>query len=195
MKHLILIFALCLLSVSAHSQTESGIVASGGIGNIKSKLNPSTQATAGSYDVDYKYNLSLGYRFRLHASEASSFFYDVEAGLGMKYYDYSFGKVPGKPATVDGSAKRFSVYAAGTANYTLYKGLSIGAGVEPTYYFSQNGGNSRKFDIPVIARVAYRFKAFEIGLNYKHGFMNTLKTEHLKSGKFREYNLSIWVPF
>lgn len=195
MKQLFLFFTLCVLSVSAFGQTESGIVASGGIGNIKTKLNTSAQAAGGSYDVDYRYNLSLGYRFRLPAGETSAFFYDLEAGLGMKYYNYSFGKMAGQPAAVEGSAKRFSVYAAGTANYTLYKGLSIGAGVEPTYYFSQNGGNSRKFDLPVIARVAYRFKAFEIGLTYKHGLMNTLKTEHLKSGKFREYNLSIWIPF
>lgn len=107
MRQLILFFTLCVLSVSAYSQTESGIVASGGIGNIKTKLNTSAQTAAGSYDVDYRYNLSLGYRFRLPASEASPFFYDLEAGLGMKYYDYSLGKLPGAPAAVDGSAKRF----------------------------------------------------------------------------------------
>lgn len=193
MKHVMLFIALCLLSLSAQGQTESGIIAEGGIGNIKTKLNPS--ATAGSYDTDYRYNLSLGYKFRLHADQASPFFFDLEAGLGMKYYDYTFGKMPGEPALVQGSAKRFSAFTTGTANYTLYKGLNIGAGIQPTWYFSQNGGNSRKFDISAIGRIAYRFKAFEVGLNYKHGLMNSLKTNHLKSGKFREYNLSVWVPF
>lgn len=193
MKHVMLFIALCLLSLGAQSQTESGIIAEGGIGTIKTKLNPS--AANGSHDTDYRYNLSLGYKFRLHADQASPFFFDLEAGLGMKYYDYMFGKMPDEPALVQGSAKRFSAFATGTANYTLYKGLSIGAGIQPTWYFRQNGGNSRKIDIPAIGRIAYRFKVLEVGLNYKHGLMNSLKTDHLKSGKFREYNLFVWIPF
>ena len=195
MKHVILSIALCLLSLSAYCQTESGIVVEGGIGNIKTQLASSAQGMSGSYDIDYRYNLSLGYRFRFHASKASPLFYALEAGLGMKYYDSTFGKTPGEPAMVEAGAKRFSAFATGTVNYTLYKGLSIGAGVQPTWYFSQNGGNSKKFDIPVMGKIAYRFKTFEIGLNYKHGLMNNLKTQYLKSGKFREYNLSVWIPF
>ena len=195
MKHVMLFITLCLLSLSAQGQTESGIIAEGGIGNIKTKLNPSAAGAGGFYDVGYRYNLSLGYKLRLHAAKASPFFYDLEAGLGVKFYDYTFGKAPGEPATVDASAKRFSAFATGKANYTLCKGLSIGAGIQPTWYFSQNGGNSRKFDVPVIGRIAYRFKAFEVGLSYKHGLLNSLKTDCLKSGRFREYNLSLWIPF
>ena len=195
MKHLMLFITLCVLSLSAQCQTESGIVVSGGLGSIKTKLNPSVQEKASPYDVDYRYNLSLGYRFRLHAAKTSPFFYDLEAGLGMKYWDSSYGQVPGEPATCEASAKMFSTFVSGTANYTIYKGLNIGAGIQPIYYFSQNGGNNKKFDIPIVAKLAYRFKAFEIGLSYKHGLMNTLETKYLKSGKFREYNLSLWIPF
>lgn len=195
MKHVMLLITFCLLSLGAQSQTESGIVVSGGLGSIKTKLKPSVQEEASPYDVDYRYNLSLGYRFRLHAVKTSPFFYDLEAGLGMKYWDSSYGQVPGEPATLEAGAKMFSTFVSGTANYTIYKGLSIGAGIQPIYYFSQNGGNNKKFDIPIVAKVAYRFKAFEIGLNYKHGLMNTLETKYLKSGKFREYNLSLWIPF
>ena len=122
MKHVMLFITLCLLSLSAQGQTESGIIAEGGIGNIKTKLNPSAAGAGGSYDVGYRYNLSLGYKLRLHAAKASPFFYDLEAGLGVKFYDYTFGKAPGEPATVDASAKRFSAFATGTANYTLCKG-------------------------------------------------------------------------
>ena len=134
MKHVMLFITLCLLSLSAQGQTESGVIAEGGIGNIKTKLNPSAAGAGGSYDVGYRYNLSLGYKLRLHAAKASPFFYDLEAGLGVKFYDYTFGKAPGEPATVDASAKRFSAFATGTANYTLCKGLSIGAGIQPTWY-------------------------------------------------------------
>ena len=66
-----LFIVLCLLSLGAQGQTESGIIVEGGTGNIKTKLTPSAAAAAGSYDVDYKYNLSLGYKFRLHANQAS----------------------------------------------------------------------------------------------------------------------------
>ena len=195
MKHLILLITFCLLSLGAQSQTESGIVVSGGLGSLKTKLKPSLQEEASPYDVDYRYNISLGYRFRLHADKTTPFFYDLEAGLGMKSWDSSFGQVPGEPATLEASAKMYSTFISGTINYTICKGLSIGAGIQPIYYFSQNGGNNKKFDIPIVAKIAYRFKAFEIGLNYKYGLMNTVETKYLKSGKFREYNLSLWIPF
>ena len=68
MKHVMLFITLCLLSLSAQGQTESGVIAEGGIGNIKTKLNPSAAGAGGSYDVGYRYNLSLGYKLRLHTT-------------------------------------------------------------------------------------------------------------------------------
>lgn len=196
MKYLMLLITFCLFSLGAQSQTESGIVVSGGIGSIKTKLNPSAQGKFSPYDVNYRYNLSLGYRFRLHACEGSPFFYDLEAGLGMTQWNSSYGQVKGQPDLVEMGSKRLSSFISGTANYSIYKGLSVGAGIQPTYSFYQNGENNKnRFDIPVVAKIAYRFKAFEVGLSYKYGLMNSLNTDYLKSGKFREYALSVWIPF
>lgn len=196
MKQLMLLITFCLLSLGAQSQTESGIVVSGGIGSIQTKLNSSVQEKATPYDIEYKYNVSLGYRFRLHSAKTPSLFYDLDAGLGMKSWHSTYGKTSGVPPTYEATSNMFSVFGSGTVNYSIYKGLSIGAGLQPTYYFYQNGENNKnKFDIPVVAKIAYRFKVLEIGISYKHGLMNTLKTDYLKSGKLREYNLSLWIPF
>lgn len=196
MKHLLSFIIFCLLSLGAQSQTESGIVIDGGIGHIKTKLNPSVLEKATPHDIDYKYNITLGYRFRIHAPKKPSLFYDLDAGLGFKAWHSAYGQSSYEPAVYEANSRIFSIFANGTLNYSIYKGFSIGAGLQPTYYIRQDGENNKNnFDIPIIAKMAYRFKVLEIGISYKHGLANALKTNYLKSGKFREYSLYMWIPF
>lgn len=123
-------------------------------------------------------------------------FFDVDAGLETKKWESSYGKTTGAPDMLEVHSQRYSVFAAATANYTLYKGLSVGAGLAPSYYFYQDGeDNKRHFDVPLIAKVAYNFKIFELGVSYKYGLTNSLKTDYLKSGRLQEWNLSLWIPF
>lgn len=196
MKHLILFITFCLLSLGAQSQTESGIIIGGGIGHIKTKLAPSVLEKANPHDIDYKFNMELGYRFRIPTTKIPSLFYDLDAGLGFKSWHSAYGQSSSEPAIYEASSRSFSVFASGTLNYSIYKGLSIGAGLQPTYYIRQDGENNKNnFDIPAIAKIAYRFKVLEIGISYKHGLTNAIKTDYLKSGKLREYSLSVWIPF
>lgn len=99
-----------------------------------------------------------------------------------------------QPARTEANQLLYSLSIRGTFNYILYKGLSIGAGVEPTWYFDSGINN---FDTPLVGKAAYNLGKFEVGLSYKHGLMNALKgtNENIKSGKFRDVQLSVFIPF
>ena len=78
----------------------------------------------------------------------------------------------------------------GTANYSIIKNLSAGLGIEPAYYFHYS-----KFDIPVVAKIACNLKMIGFEISGKYGLMNVLKTEGLQSGKFRDIQCSLFIPF
>ncbi len=52
-----------------------------------------------------------------------------------------------------------------------------------------------KFDIPLVAKVAYDLKVVEVGIVGKYGTVNLFETEYMKSGKIREIQLSLFIPF
>lgn len=85
----------------------------------------------------------------------------------------------------------------GTVNYPVYKGLSVGLGVEPTYYFVSYEKNDMKrpLDVPFVGKIAYNFKFMELGISYKHGLMNVVETKDFASGRFRDWQVSVWIPF
>ena len=193
---LVLLIIFSGLTHYAQSQFQSGILINGGLGAIKTELNSSTQEQFKAADINYKYNLSLGYRFRIIPSIAPILFVDLDANVGFKLWNSAYIKSYMEPPIFSASSTYYFVSAAGTINYPIYKGFSVGAGFEPTYYFRQGGeGSNKKFDIPVIAKAGYKFNKFELGVTYKLGLMNTLQTNYLSSGKFRDLQLSLWVPF
>jgi hypothetical protein len=81
----------------------------------------------------------------------------------------------------------------GTANYSIIKNLSAGLGIEPAYYFYPG-----KLDIPVVAKIACNFKIIGFEISGRYGLMNVhiLKTEEgLQSGKFRDIQCTLFIPF
>jgi hypothetical protein len=69
-------------------------------------------------------------------------------------------------------------------------------GLEPTYLIWQEGEDSQNnFDLPIVAKLAYDFGPFELGINYKYGLMDLIKTDDVQSGKFREWQFSLFIPF
>jgi hypothetical protein len=195
-KFLILLAAFCAAPLLSQAQTESGLIVGGGIGSLKVDINPSFLGTGIVNEIDYKANFSVGYRFRLRPLAASPLFLDLDAALGMKLWHSDYGKSHLEPSSYEGTSEYFSVAAGGMVGYPLYKGLRVAAGIEPTYYFRQDGENSKNsFDIPLAGKIAYNFNRFEIGVSYKHGLMNVVKTGHIDSGKFRDWQLSVWIPF
>ena len=72
----------------------------------------------------------------------------------------------------------------------------MGVGVEPSVWISKMGeDNSKTFDMPLVAKIGYDFKFIEVGLTYKHSFINSVKSSYLDSAKFNDLQVSIWVPF
>lgn len=183
----------CILPLNAQTITKKGIVAGVSIGNISSDLNPLKDVK--DSDISYKTGYAIGYRLRIEPN-INPFFIDVDANIGMKTWKSSYSASLNEPPLFEASSRYFFVSASGTFNYPLYRGLNIGLGTEPTYYFYQDGEkSSNKFDIPLLGKVAYDFGKFEAGLSYKHGLTDIIKTDRIKSGKFREIQLSVFFPF
>ena len=51
------------------------------------------------------------------------------------------------------------------------------------------------FDIPVVAKIAYNLKVAEVGIYGKYGPLSVFEMDYMKSGKVREIQLSVFIPF
>ena len=191
--------------------SQHGLIVNGSIGDEDSKID---KPPGGSwYELGYKAGFSVGYRLRFNKPTLHSFHFDMDVNIGARilspvsYSPYGIGG--GGSYTPD----RF-ISIGGTANYSFIKKFSIGLGVEPAYYFKKGIPGSitfpghvedidwsryfdrkNRFDIPVVAKIAYNFNRFEVGIVGKYGMINVLETEHFKYGKFRDVQLSIFIPF
>ncbi|GEM_PF-295691 len=225
MRHLILFSLIFFGTLTAQAQVklESGLLLHGGTGSMKATLNPPPADRVYSHsDFKNKASFSVGYRFRLLPVN-SRFFYDLDLNIGGRLWNYDYSAPLNENShegyywgiTHNSSTKGLFASLGATVGYKLYKGLSIGAGIEPTYNFYQShgitgdsndgtgnswyyiGGNDKKrpFDVPLVGRVAYNFKFMEVGLSYKHGLFNTVKNDQIKSGKFSDWQLSLFIPF
>lgn len=226
MKHFLFLSLIVCGALTAQAQVklETGLLLNGGTGSMKTTLNlPPTDRSLMYSDFKNKAAFSIGYRFRL-LPQKSRFFYDIDLNIGGRLWGYDY-YAPLIEAPNNGgyyysnthSPSTKAVYASlgATAGYRIYKGLSVGAGIEPTYYFYQShsmsgesndgtgdsfyyvGGNDKKraFDIPLVGRISYNLRFMEVSLAYKHGLMNVVKNSQIKSGKFSDWQLSLFFPF
>ncbi len=206
-KTTLLFLFLLFLSLPVGAQTQTGLLVGGGSGSfsyggIKARYENMTLR-----DVDYKLNGWVGYRFRLHPFASCKAFVDLDASVGVKSWDYLYRPIlkqqPSDNPQVGGiyilSSSAYACFASlgGTVNYPVYKGLSVGLGVEPTYYFVsyEKDDMKRPLDVPFVGKIAYNFKFMELGISYKHGLMNVVETKDFASGRFRDWQVSVWIPF
>ena len=217
---LVIILAIGCLSLNAQTLARHGLLLNVGIGDEDSKID---KTGASWYELGYKVGFSVGYRLQLKKPTLHSFHYDIDVNIGAKIL---------KPSTYSSVASSTGGYTPdyfssinGTVNYSFIDNLSIGLGVEPTYYFNRTipGGifyngpyedfdtnkdfdrieafdtrdfvRKNKFDIPVVAKISYNFKRFEIGIYGKYGMINVLETAHFKYGKYRDVQLFVFIPF
>jgi len=122
-----------------------------------------------------------------------------------------------------GKREDLFISVGGTVNYSIIKNLSIGLGIEPVYFYkhrrhffktdlssvsygygdfefegsglAEEMDSNNKIDIPVVAKVAYEFKKFEVGITGKNGLVNVFQSPYLKSGRYCELQLSLFIPF
>lgn len=205
-KLFITLIIIACASFSISAQLKTGILLGGGTwGGIDAKASPTTIENFKEYDVNFTSSFMLGYRFRLHHYDMPAFL-DLDAMVGLKNWKsqygsrYSYGDNSGNDNQViygSGANSNYVYTAIGaTANYYVYNKLSVGAGIEPTIWVAKMGeDNSKTFDMPLVAKIGYDFKFLELGLTYKHSFINSVKTPYLDSGRFNDLQLSVWVPF
>ena len=203
-NHLILLFAICcIFSFHSQCQIKSGLLFQGGSGAIKAVMEPAYLESIVSYDIYYKNSFSIGYRFRVKQA-GTSLFYNLDANLGMKSWQMTVSSLnpsndPSNPydnlLSKEESTQFYLASLSATANYSIYKGLNAGVGLEPAFLIMQTGSKSKFFDMPFIVKLAYDLGPVELGINYKYGLFDLIKTDDIKSGKFRDMQISLFIPF
>lgn len=141
-NHLILLFAICcIFSFHSQCQIKSGLLFQGGSGAIKAVMEPAYLESIVSYDIYYKNSFSIGYRFRVKQA-GTSLFYNLDANLGMKSWQMTVSSLnpsndPSNPydnlLSKEESTQFYLASLSATANYSIYKGLNAGVGLEPAF--------------------------------------------------------------
>jgi hypothetical protein len=205
--------ALCFIAnVDAQTELKHGILVGGGKGflqgmeynkNIPPNGEIYTETLGGN--SKYKNNFSIGYKLRFQKIGNPSFF-DMDIQFGAKtnhtYIDYECyylrndAKTFEFPSTYEGNHTFYNFSVAATYNYKIYKKLYTGLGVEPTMYHLDGGGDYRwKYDVPIIGKLGYDFKYFDVAVVYKYGLTNMMKTARIDAGKFNDWQIQLFIPF
>ena len=218
------LFAVAVLLLSAlygYGQIKSGIIVGGGKGSLSNVVFPDEYTTlSGIYIEDlqwsYKYlfDAAIGYKFRLEPQN-KPFFYDLDLNIGLKRFNTGLiGTFETEIPMEDSNEEEIEYYRGNsyghfqqiyysfsvnpTWNYRLLKGLYAGVGIEPTLYFIDSAdlsGEEWKFDLPLTAKIGYDLKFIDFSIHYKHGLFDTMDPMYLGPAKFRNWQLSVFIPF
>jgi len=207
MRKLVVFCALFIGVMTVSAQlSQHGLVLNGGLGRVDEKSDKWGERWD---DIDYKVGMSLGYRFRFNKPEPKSLHYDLDINFGVKgarvvhwnrlewILEDESGSSPliGYMGSSGGAGYHYTSIGF-TANYSLIRNFSFGLGVEPLYFFKAHYREIKNsFDVPVVARIAYNFKFAEIAISGKYGLVNVFETDYMKSGRIRELQLSLFIPF
>ena len=205
------LWIICVLgavsTMSAQVKLRHGLLLGGGMGSIGgveyalkgygTEYLSNIQIISGI--SNYKYNASLGYKFRIENDE-SHLFYDVDFGFGLKNIDFDIKSMVDEngythPFQSSGSHSTIDFFLCLSANYKIYSGLYAGLGIEPTYYFHDMGRFIRIFDTPIVGKIGYDFKKIDIVLTYKKGLFNALKSNTFAKGQINDIQLQLFIPF
>jgi len=194
------VLLISVMSVNAQL-LQHGLVINGGTGVVTSNIDRSKAKNQDWGVFEYRFGFSVGYRLRYQITSLKSLHFDLDPHIGQKFLKVKYYK-QNKPNNYDyGYGNHNFASIGGTANYFLIKNLIVGFGVEPTYYFDfmRRYESYNKFDIPVVAKIAYNLRFVEIGIAGKYGLTNVLKSDtelySMTSGKIHDIHLSLFFPF
>lgn len=191
------ILATFSLSLSAQQLKSTGIIVGAGSGHISSDFPTSPNGLTvdkSNTFLKQKAVFEFGYRFRFEPSQAN-FFYDIDLLGGYSKSDFAINYDSTPSASYggwDGSHKQLSVGVGATFNYKIVKGLSVGLGVQPMVYLWE--GPKKAFDAPIVGKIAYDFKYFELAFAYKQGLSKTYRIADFKGSRLSSWQFSIYVP-
>jgi hypothetical protein len=150
-----------------------------GFENEKWKARP-------SFNLGYQLKFDIKERYVLDAALLFN-----SRGVHANVIEFDIEKV--------NETKRFNAIALnGVFNYKIWKGIRIGAGVEPTFYWNTKYWDNLKktaFDVPLVVKAGYDFDFMEVSLSYKHGLSPIIEgVGHAFEAKTRDVQLSVFVP-
>ena len=220
-KNTSIILIFLLFALHGYSQIKSGIIIGGGKGSISNVVFPDEYTTIDGTPIEnlqwsyqYNFDIALGYKFR-YETQNKPFFYDLDIYLGLKRFTTDFtGTFDANLPEIESNDDDEIIYYQGEAsghfqhiyysfsvnpslNYRLIKGLYAGVGIEPTLYNKDDAskGEKWKFDLPLTAKIGYDLKFIDFSVNYKHGIFDTMESKYLNPAKFRNWQLSVFIPF
>ena len=192
-----LLFLFLLVAMSSYAQLRTGLLVGAGVGfdrnvtpNMKNSSIMEQVAKGAKFCEEYKFNLQLGYRFRIEDKKHIKWFYDIDPLVNVKVFK-SKDIVEG--GRVEANDANLSLALSSSVNYKIVKGLYAGIGLEPTWYVASDG---KKFDIPILWKVGYNINnKIDLSVNYRLGFTNTIDTEKFRKGQVSDCNISVFIPF
>lgn len=206
MKQFIFLLTL-LISVCATAQVKSGLIV-GASHSIKTSDmaglldNGSDPHKMYDYQWKSKFGISIGYQFRFELSKR--FFLDASVLGKMQQEevkaDFMLDESGFRQIDLNSKKWLFAPAVNGTVNYRIWKGLSVGLGIEPTLFFNTdkvkyNQVQKQVFDCPVLIKAGYGFKNIEFAISYKHGFKSLYNNSMFSSStKNKELQVSVFVP-
>jgi len=201
-------------SLYGYGQFKSGFILSGGKGSISNVvfIDPYADLEK-TVNIEqqyckYKFDATLGYKFRI-APQNKPVFYDIDLYVGLRRFNTGF-TANGEIFPSNGDSYELvneewhkqhdylSFSLNPSWNYRLVKGLYAGVGIEPTMYRYRSSMymyKRWKFDLPLTAKIGYYLKFIDFSVSYKHGFFDTMNHNVLEPAKFRNWQLSVFIPF
>jgi hypothetical protein len=204
-----LISIFIIISFSASSQIKHGLLLGGGGGSLYNvnyiqkgygwDKAADIKITAGN--SSYKHNAVIGYKLRLESANKNKLFYDLDLGFATKKVNFDMdgtytNENGGETHFIStGSYSTISFSVGFSANYIIYKDLYAGIGIEPIYSFHNFSRFINIFDAPLIGKLGYDFKFFDIAVAYKKGLLNALKSDEFEKGQFNDWQIQLFIPF
>lgn len=202
-KQFLIAVCMVLSGFPIAAQTlRTGLLAGGSLGLINN-LEPRSNVFHENgqpvqYAYDYQYGVSLGYRFRIENERNDQLFYDLDAWLNGKVFEWEilyleeYNGYRVKAISHDAS---LALAVSPSVNYKLIQDLYVGFGVEPTWYMVPTT-DGKKFDIPCVWKLGYDInQKIDIALTYRLGFTNVIDDKFFKKGNISDISLSIFIPF
>lgn len=72
------------------------------------------------------------------------------------------------------------------------KGLSVGLGVQPMIYLWET--SNKVFDVPIVAKIGYDFRYFELAFVYKQGLSKTYHVSDFRGSRLSNWQFSVYIP-
>lgn len=184
-----LMFALLICIKTTLSAQEHGIIGGVSLGTLHEK----THGGLTSNLKGYKFHYHIGYAYRQYLG--SKFAIDGIALFGSQGTDYQYYLADSPKYSLEGKY----VSLGTVVSYECFRNFRAGVGADVAWYVDRLGKSSynkkkNAIDVPLVARVSYALKWFEMQLSYKFGTCNLIDNKALGKTTSRDIEFSLFVP-